>query len=82
MKLEEIVSKDPGRHSGDLVFAGTRVPVVTLIHYLQEGSTLEDFLEGFPSVSRAQAVAYLDFALEATDGVVAIQEKAYAGPHG
>lgn len=49
---------------GTPVFAGTRVPVQTLVDYLKGGEGLEDFLDGFPSVSRAQAEAFLQIALE------------------
>ena len=44
------------------VFRGTRVPVQTLFEYLEGGETLEDFLEGFPTVSRALASAALEEA--------------------
>jgi uncharacterized protein (DUF433 family) len=47
---------------GAPVFRGTRVPVRTLFDYLEGGDTLEDFLEGFPTVSRALAVAALEEA--------------------
>ena len=50
--------------SGIPVFAGTRVPVQTLIDYLKAGDSLDDFLEGFPSVSREQAQAFLELALD------------------
>ncbi len=53
--------------SGELVFAGTRVEVKTLVDYLKGGHTLGDFLEGFPTVSREQAEAYLETTLEAAD---------------
>jgi uncharacterized protein (DUF433 family) len=39
------------------VFCGTRVPVATLLDYLESGETIDDFLEGFPSVTREQVVA-------------------------
>ncbi len=45
--------------SGALVFAGTRVPVDILIDYIKAGETLERFLEGFPTVKRKQAEAFL-----------------------
>ncbi len=51
--------------SGTPVFAGTRVPVRTLIDYLEAGDSLEVFLQDFPTVSRAQAVAALHIAREA-----------------
>jgi uncharacterized protein (DUF433 family) len=47
---------------GTPVFAGTRVPVQTLIDYLEGGETLDDFLEGFPTVSREQIIAFLEEA--------------------
>jgi len=46
--------------SGAVVFAGTRVPVQTLIDYLEEGSRIDDFLQDFPTVSREHAVAVLE----------------------
>jgi len=50
--------------SGALVFAGTRVPVESLIQHLVEGDSLDVFLADFPTVSREQAVAYLKMVLE------------------
>lgn len=47
---------------GTPVFAGTRVPVRTLIEYLEAGDTINDFLEGFPSVDRVQVIAFLNAA--------------------
>ena len=47
---------------GSPVFRGTRVPVQTLFDYLEGGDTLEDFLEGFPTVTRALALAALEEA--------------------
>ena len=48
--------------SGAVVFAGTRVPVQTLLDYLEEGDTLDHFLEDFPTVSREHAIAVLELA--------------------
>lgn len=67
MDVERIVSKDPEVVSGELVFAGTRVPVQNLIDYLAAGDTLEDFLEGFSGVSREQAEGYLRMSLAAAE---------------
>ena len=53
-------SRDPEVMGGDLVFTGTRVPVRSLFDHLEAGDSLDDFLEGFPSVSRDQAVAALE----------------------
>ena len=64
MKREEVIQRDPEVLGGTPVFAGTRVPVQTLIEYLKGGDSLEDFLNGFPSVSRAQAEAFLEVAFE------------------
>lgn len=47
---------------GAAVFAGTRVPVETLFDYLEAGDSIDEFLEGFPSVSRSQVVALLEDA--------------------
>lgn len=57
-----LVSRDPEIMSGALCFTGTRVPVKSLFDYLEGASSLEDFLEDFPSVSRARAVAVLEAA--------------------
>lgn len=57
-----VVSKDPEVMGGAAVFAGTRVPVQTLLDYLEGGDTLDDFLDGFPSVTREQAIAFLEEA--------------------
>ncbi len=58
-----VVSRDPQVHSGALVFAGTRVPVATLLDHLKDGATVGDFLEGYPAVTRSQAEALLDLAV-------------------
>jgi uncharacterized protein (DUF433 family) len=50
---------DPDILGGTPVFVGTRVPVQTLLDYLEAGDSLDDFLDHFPSVSREQAVAAL-----------------------
>ena len=47
---------------GTPVFRGTRVPVQTLLDYLEAGESIDDFLDGFPSVTRAQVVAFLEQA--------------------
>jgi len=44
------------------VFTGTRVPVQTLLDYLEGGETIDDFLEGFPTVKREQVIAFLEEA--------------------
>jgi uncharacterized protein (DUF433 family) len=67
MDKARIVSHHPDVVSGALVFAGTWVPVQILIDYLKEGETLDWFLEGFPTVSREQAGAFLEVALHAVE---------------
>ncbi len=46
------------------MFTGTRVPVQTLIDYLEEGESIDDFLAGFPTVKREQVIAFLEEAKE------------------
>ena len=57
-----LVSRDPEIMSGVLCFTGTRVPVQNLFDYLEGSSSLDDFLEDFPSVQRGRAVAVLEAA--------------------
>ncbi len=71
MKKEDVVSRDPNVLNGALVFTGTRVPVDVLVQHLAAGDSLEDFLEGFPGVSREQAVSYLEMTPEAVDALIA-----------
>jgi uncharacterized protein (DUF433 family) len=59
-----LVSRDPEIMSGALCFRGTRVPVKNLFDYLEGSSTLEDFLEDFPSITRAIAISVLETARE------------------
>jgi len=65
MKKEEILSRDPEVMNGALVFAGPRVPVEILVQHLTAGDTIDVFLDDFPTVTREQAVAYLEMTLEA-----------------
>ncbi len=71
MRWEDVVSRNPNVMNGALVFKGTRVPVEILIQHLAAGDSLDDFLDGFPSVSREQAVAYLELAAETADAATA-----------
>ena len=59
---QSIVTSSPDILSGTPVFTGTRVPVQALIDYLEGGETIDDFLAGFPTVERAQVVAFLEEA--------------------
>ena len=65
MKVEDlkgIVHSDPEIMGGTPVFAGTRVPLQNLIDYLEGGESIEDFLDGFPSVKRNQVIAVIEAA--------------------
>jgi uncharacterized protein (DUF433 family) len=63
-----VISCSPDVMGGTPVFSGTRVPVQTLLDYLEGGESIDDFLAGFPTVSRDQVVAYLE---QARDRLVA-----------
>ena len=60
--VTQAITRDPETMHGVPVFRGTRVPVQTLFDYLEGGDTLESFLEGFPTVSRATALEALEEA--------------------
>ncbi len=62
MKKSAVVTVDPEIMSGEPCFAGTRVPVRALLDYIEGGDTLDEFLEQYPTVSRKQAVAFLEQA--------------------
>ena len=62
MDRKQIFHSDPEIVSGTPVFVGTRVPVQALLDYLEGGETIEEFLDDFPSVSREQAIAFLEEA--------------------
>ena len=57
-----LVTSSPDVLGGTPVFAGTRVPVQTLVEYLEGGETIDDFLKGFPTVRREQVIAFLEQA--------------------
>jgi uncharacterized protein (DUF433 family) len=59
-QASSVVSADPRVMSGAPVFRGTRVLVQTLIEHLEAGDSIDDFLEGFPSVTREQVIAFLE----------------------
>ena len=59
---QPIVSRSPDVMGGTVVFHGTRVPVQTLFDYLEAGESIDDFLEGFPSVTREHVIAFLEDA--------------------
>jgi len=62
---DPLITTSPDRLSGTPVFADTRVPVQTLVDYLEAGDSLDDFLADFPSVSREHAIAVLELAKSA-----------------
>ena len=62
--VELPIHSDPEIVGGTPVFVGTRVPVQTLLDYLEGGDPLDAFLDDFPSVSREQAIAVLELAKE------------------
>ena len=57
---KQIITSSPDVMGGTPVFAGTRVPVQTLLDYLKAGESIDDFLEGFPTVTREQVMAFLE----------------------
>ncbi len=59
---EPLITTSPDLLGGTPVFAGTRVPVQTLVDYLEAGESIDDFLEGFPTVSKEQVVGFLEAA--------------------
>jgi uncharacterized protein (DUF433 family) len=60
MTLETVIHTDPEILGGMPVFVGTRVPVQSLFDHLESGDSIEDFLQGFPSVRREQVIAVLE----------------------
>lgn len=62
-----VVCRDLEVMGGTPVFCGTRVPIQTLIEYLEAGDSIDEFLAGFPSVTREQVIAFLE---EAKDKLV------------
>ncbi len=59
MKLAALIHSDPEILGGTPVIGGTRVPVQSLFDHLEAGDSIDDFLEGFPSVRREQVIAVL-----------------------
>jgi uncharacterized protein (DUF433 family) len=58
--MASVIEKSPDKMGGTAVFNGTRVPIETLLDYLRGGDTIEDFLEGFPTVKREQVLSLLE----------------------
>ncbi|MCH8165915.1 MAG: DUF433 domain-containing protein [Planctomycetes bacterium] len=65
MTKDQLIQSSKNVLGGTPVFAGTRVPVQTFIDYLEGGDRLDDFLDDFPTVSRAQALSALELAKKA-----------------
>jgi uncharacterized protein (DUF433 family) len=61
---KRLITSSPDIMGGTPVFAGTRVPVQTLLDYLKAGESIDDFLDGFPTVTRQQVIAFLEEAEE------------------
>jgi len=59
-ELHGVIHSDPEIMGGTPVFVGTRVPLQNLIDCLEGGESVEDFLEGFPTVSREQVIAVIE----------------------
>lgn len=59
---QPLITSSPDVMGGTPVFVGTRVPVQTLLDYLEGGETIDDFLDGFPTVKREQVIAFLEEA--------------------
>ena len=66
-----IISASDEIMGGTPVFTGTRVPVKTLFDYLEGGESIDDFLDGFPTVTREQVIALLEVARKQLIGMVA-----------
>jgi uncharacterized protein (DUF433 family) len=62
--MQDAITRDAEVMHGTPVFRGTRVPVETLFEYLEHGDSLDDFLEGFPTVSRELAIQVLEESKE------------------
>ena len=71
LRNPSIISTSPEIMGGTPVFAGTRVPVQTLLDYLKAGESIDDFLDGFPTVTREQVIALLEEAGKQLVGIVA-----------
>ena len=73
--MDSVITCDDEILSGTPVFKSTRVPIKNLIDYLEAGDNLDEFLDDFPSVSRAQAIQALELAKEM------LLTQAYANSH-
>ena len=77
--MNSVITISPEIQSGEPVFAGTRVPVKNLFDYLKGGDSIDEFLEGFPSVSREQVLELLNLAEHTfTFSEAEVYEKSFA----
>ena len=67
LHMNSPISANPAVLGGTPVSAGTRVPVQTLLDYFEAGESIDDFLDGFPSVTREQVISFLQMAKEPPD---------------
>jgi uncharacterized protein (DUF433 family) len=70
-----VISTSPEVMGGTPVFAGTRVPIQTLFEYLEAGDTIDDFLVGFPTVTREQVLVLLETASARVAKAAAVSEE-------
>ncbi len=80
MRAESFASKDPSVQWGELVFAGTRVPVARIVNGLKHNHTIDAVLADYPGVSRGQVEAFLDHALATLENEVEEEKTADASP--
>lgn len=76
VSLAKVLQRNPDIHSGDLVFAGTRVPVDNFVSYLKGGHTIQEFLQDYPTVERWQIESYLELSTQSLDNIRAQNESA------
>ena len=60
--IKDIINIDPETLGGQPVFKGTRVPVESLFDHLEAGISIDEFLDDFPTVTKAQAIAIIEVA--------------------
>ncbi|MCC6452126.1 MAG: DUF433 domain-containing protein [Acidobacteria bacterium] len=69
--MNGVVTSSKEIMGGTPVFAGTRVPIETLIDFLKNGDSIDDFLDGFPTVRREQVIEFLDEAEKQMEKIAA-----------
>nr|VFJ66371.1 MAG: Uncharacterized conserved protein, DUF433 family [Candidatus Kentron sp. DK] len=72
MRENNVISMDPEVMGGIPVFKGTRVPVQNLIEYLEGDDDIDDFFDGFPSVSRKQVIGLIEQLDEMKEKLLAV----------